>query len=199
MVRSRVSGIAERYRMLTLLTAGQTVLIFAAIPAVALVGSTAAVYSGVCASLLVGSTIAAAVWKEDSWHALKYAAYPPASLFALTDRTADALETSDFDAVAAALLPDDDARELLRRTYRSSCFGPEPQDRERIEARIEDLVRLRGWNAETITADPEPSTGNAISFCPCCEAEFIIAEGECCDCPGVTLHPFTARRAPESV
>jgi len=37
---------------------------------------------------------------------------------------------------------------------------------------------------------PSQREGNSISYCPRCRCQFVVAEGECPDCPGVELAEF---------
>lgn len=191
-VRNSMAELRRRYRLLSTLVALQAAMILALLPLLALFGSATAIYSAVLATAMAGVAIAVCVWNDDRWNALKYAAYPPSSLFALADRTLHSLEGHDFAVIAAVLAPDRQVTELLRRTYRTACFGPESERRSRpaAEAMIRDLAVMRGIGELEITRDPAPSSEHVLSFCPCCEAEYVIPQGECGDCPGVSLQPF---------
>jgi hypothetical protein len=194
-VHALIRTLQRRYTSLSLMTIVQVWLILAALPLLALFGSPLSIYAGLTATLLCSVAIAAAVWHEQSWNALKYAAYPPSSLFAVTDLTLHRLEQEEFDAVVAALLDDQTTRTLLRRAYRVTCFGPESEDADcaKVRTRIAQLCNIRRIPVEDVLGDPRPTAVNAMSFCPCCEAEFVISEGECCDCPGVQIQQFRQR------
>jgi hypothetical protein len=191
-VRLSVETIHKRYKRLSVITTAQAWIILVGLPALALFGWPVAIYTGLMATLVCSAAVAAGLWREQSWNALKYAIYPPSSLFALADQTLYRLEEEDFDAIVAAVLDDDGTRTLLRRAYRMTCFGPlsEASDFANVRARITELCNIRQIPPEYVLGDPRPTAPGVISFCPCCEAEFVIPEGECCDCPGVQIQQF---------
>lgn len=194
-VKAAVMELNYCVRKLSLVLTIQCASVFLVLPVVAVFGSSLAVYIGILLVCLCAIVIAVLAWPQQEWHALKYALYPPSSLYAVVDSTIDGLKGHDIDLVIVALLPSQTAGEMLRRHYRSRSFGPDsdPTEREAVRSRTLQLISLRGLNPKDIIGNPKPSSPEVLSFCPCCEAEFVIREGECSDCPGVALMAFTAR------
>lgn len=193
-VKRRIHTLTREHHRLSILTRVEAVLILVVLPAAAVVGTHAVIYMGLGLSIAGACLIAAAVWRREQWHAITYALYPPSSLFALAKNTTGELGEFGYDAVVAALLPDREAAVRLRRWYRAARFGPDRDEgaADFVAARAAELVRLRGLDAAAVMGDPARSSESAVSFCPCCDAEFLMASGECADCPGVALVEFPA-------
>lgn len=51
-------------------------------------------------------------------------------------------------------------------------------------AQVERVDRFAGF------LEPLQGEGDSVSYCPRCEVQFVVAEGECPDCPGVGLVAF---------
>jgi hypothetical protein len=196
-VETQVSSDKRRYKRLCLLTTVQACVILFLLPPLAVVGSSRIIYSGLAAVLLIAVLITVAAWPINSWRSLKYMLYPPSSVFAVTDATIESLAAFDFDAVVATLLPYEDALPLLRRHYRSRSNGPAQTEaeRDRVQARMTSLMRARGFDVHGITRAPERSSENVLTYCPCCDGEFVLDSGECSECEGVKLMPFAKATA----
>jgi hypothetical protein len=191
-VRDRIAKISNISPKLRILTLTQALLIFFILPAVAVFGHRLFIYCGMAVVLLTGSAMAAMLFKTRGFEAMKYALYPPASLLAVAENSIIGLQDCDFDAVVTAMLPDEATVAVLRRHYRSSCFGPgsDISQRERVELRVAEFAKLRKLDAQRIIGQPNPSSATVLTYCPCCEAEFVLARGVCPDCGGVELVRF---------
>ena len=62
--------------------------------------------------------------------------------------------------------------------------------RSRLHGVLNDLVRRVGTNPEELTAPPRPTGSHCRSYCPRCEIQYVIPQGECHACGGVPLQEF---------
>jgi hypothetical protein len=61
---------------------------------------------------------------------------------------------------------------------------------ERMQDALTSLVQRSGESLEQLLAAPVPLSDDALSYCPRCEMQYAIAEGECRSCAGVPLRMF---------
>ncbi len=110
-------------------------------------------------------------------------------------------------AFAASRCSDADFRRLaswmLRRsmfepkTYRNADGGYEESTqwfRLKIQEHILALVHAHGDNPEEIIAPNQRESDRVESYCPRCLSQYVISEGLCSDCGGVSLLPFDPSR-----
>ena len=60
---------------------------------------------------------------------------------------------------------------------------------EQLNVCLEKVKKGRFLKPEELLA-PTQREENSISYCPRCRCQFVVAEGECPDCPGVELEEF---------
>ncbi len=65
--------------------------------------------------------------------------------------------------------------------------------RNRLRKLAEEFVVERGLNVTDLLRPPTRREVSSGSYCPRCEIEYTVLDGECADCAGVALHPFDAR------
>lgn len=181
----------EKFRALGWVTICQFVLVFLLLPFAATMSSALA-YGTLILIIALGGAIAALSWRFRRWDVVKYVAYPPSSLFAVADQTIDALRGYRCDEVTVALLDGSERNSLLRRYYRTAVFGSDQSDTDSqaIRRDASELLAPHGLQISEFLDDPIKSYSGARSFCPCCETEFVIDNGECTDCCHVRLIPF---------
>jgi hypothetical protein len=191
-IQREVRESGRYWRRLCVLTTVQACLLLFLIPALAIAGSTIAIYSGISVVLILGLFITAGSWSIFRWRSLKYLFYPPASVFAVLEATIDCLEGFDFDAIVMAFLPEEEALPLLRQHYRAIWYGSgrTKAESDRVQSRMKAMMQVRKLDVAAITRPPKRSSEGIVTYCPSCDAEFVIHSGECSDCPGVTLVRF---------
>jgi hypothetical protein len=62
--------------------------------------------------------------------------------------------------------------------------------RKTLQKIAEQFVKERGVNMEALLTPPLRQDASSASYCPRCESEYAVREGECADCTGVRLCPF---------
>jgi hypothetical protein len=191
-VRRALHDAAERYASLCILTSVQAIILLFVLPSTGIFGSTRTIYAGILLVLFLAAVITGHAWRSCRWNSLKYIFYPPSSVFAVVDATLGILEKVDFDAVVAATLPPGQAVPWLRRYYRSLLyeFGQEPVHRDRVKRRIAAVLADAALDPEAILRAPGRRAEETLGYCPCCDEEYVISDGECSECPGVRLVPF---------
>lgn len=106
---------------------------------------------------------------------------------------------------AAAVMKESDARQYAGKQLRALHFRSggdriETEEslsqrilswqRARTLARVEKFCESSGWKVENLLRAPERTDPEAKSYCPRCFAEFILEDGVCSDCGGVSLRRF---------
>jgi hypothetical protein len=190
-VLEAIEGHRNRWHSLGVVSSGQVVLIFFLLP-IAATASPVWAYSVLIMILMFAAAIAALSWRGLRWTVFKYVAYPPSSLFAVADHTLDALREPSCDAIALALFDGADRDAFLRRYYRTAIFGAgqSDTDSQAVRRQAERLLAPYGLRLADFLGDPVRSYAASRSYCPCCETEFVIEDGECVDCSHVRLVPF---------
>ena len=106
-------------------------------------------------------------------------------------------------AVARVLCPEQELRVMARRSLldlRSPMEPTSPVDapgareteswyREQLLAALEGMLYEAGLDPEDLTEPPDPD-GESQSYCPRCQAQYVIPEGTCKDCGGLDLVRF---------
>lgn len=72
-------------------------------------------------------------------------------------------------------------------------IGPEAEGRGLMRAGIEEFLRKEGFKLEVLCRPPVPADAGCRAYCPRCEAQFTTLTGECADCGGVGIVPFTVK------
>jgi hypothetical protein len=115
--------------------------------------------------------------------------FPPDGVFAadhLANRTLDA-----FHPLAAALVlcGEDEGRkvagEYLRVWQNPLAEEGAGKSGEYLE-KVKILVDEMGWSVGEVAGPPLPDAQDSLAYCPRCHAQFLVAEGSCPDCPGVS-------------
>ena len=78
-----------------------------------------------------------------------------------------------------AMEPMDDRASATEQWYRKT-----------LQRLAEEFVAERGLNLIDLLKAPARKEASSGSFCPRCEEEYTVPEGECADCPGVHLIAF---------
>jgi hypothetical protein len=108
-------------------------------------------------------------------------------------------------AVAVATLPAVEARQVASRLLRQLQFRVgEPAGLAAGASSNPDAWHTAVWewvaeefgDPQALLAAPAKSYRDSVTYCPRCEQEYLLATGECSDCPGVALQPFPASTAP---
>jgi hypothetical protein len=136
----------------------------------------------------------AKLWPErrgERWQALfGVLIYPPGLLRAQQQLCTAALAGFHPAALAAALLPEREARdflraELLQAEARSEDppaaelgFSLDTLERDALQA----LVAESGSSRAALLAAPERCDAHALAYCPACLCEYRRGDGECSDC-----------------
>jgi hypothetical protein len=118
------------------------------------------------------------------------------------------LETFHPLAMAKVFCTEDELAQFARMVLRELHYPALPQSprselAERAESFWRALVRaevescLKRWQLkpEELLQAPLPTDPTCVSFCPRCHAQFTTAEGQCSDCGGVLLVPFSGAAA----
>jgi hypothetical protein len=121
--------------------------------------------------------------------------YPPALLRARGDLLRSLLAHFHPGALAALVLPPDEARAFLRREL-ASQLHPRPGEIRGPIARgelagLRDLLAQRELDEDELLAPPTPRSASAARYCPVCLDEFT-AEGEHCRLCDVALATYPA-------
>lgn len=104
-------------------------------------------------------------------------------------------------AVAAALMPAHEARQVASQILRQLRFAPlesEDPNQRSDTARDQWITVVWEWaakefgNPESLLGPPEKRYPDSISYCPRCQQEYVLSTGECSDCPGIALETFPA-------
>jgi len=61
---------------------------------------------------------------------------------------------------------------------------------EQLKASLAHVQRAR----EAFVLAAVEREGDSVAYCPRCDVQFVVSDGECPDCPGVELSPFAAER-----
>ena len=101
--------------------------------------------------------------------------------------------TEDFRALASITL-----RQLLYSADSGGDNGasndPAANSREwfrnAFRTAVVEVVKDRGQNPDDLIADPLRESSNVQSYCPRCLSQFLILEGVCTDCNGISLRRF---------
>jgi hypothetical protein len=187
-----VHDAAERYGSLCILTSVQAIILLFVLPLIGIFGSTRAIYGGILLVLCLAAVITVDAWRSCRWNSLKYIFYPPASVFAVVDATLGTLENVDFDAVVAATMPPEQAVPHSADTTGVCCMhaGKRQPIRERVKRRIAGILVEGRWIQKQSCVRLDAEAEEIVSYCPCCDEEYVISDGECSECPGVRLVPF---------
>ncbi len=126
---------------------------------------------------------------------------PPLAIRAVDLLSRGLLATWHPGAVCARLLKGSAAEEALRRFLldlsHPLASGPQPTQaleaeswfRARLQVEFHATLRRLGFDPGRLTAPRLSGDKEALSFCPRCQGEYLLPEGECSDCPGVGLLP----------
>lgn len=128
-----------------------------------------------------------------SWRDTIVALLSPLSILRLHDLyTKRALEDLDVLAIAAAVLPVERVRPLLREALARAIHGDGEAGRERAE--LEALAVELGIAPDELLAAPEREGAHAHAYCPVCLAQYVGegdgAQSACESCGGVALIRF---------
>ena len=107
-------------------------------------------------------------------------------------------------AVAQVVCPYSNFLPFARRVLRDTKFpilplcptqecGPQETERwfrTRLARVLREFVRRKGVDLENLLAPPQPEGEDARSYCPRCEAQYTLSEGECFACGGIPLQCF---------
>jgi len=78
---------------------------------------------------------------------------------------------------------------------------PEAQQTERfwrslVRAEVESCLNRWHLKPAELLQPPSPTDSTCLSYCPRCHAQFTSSSGECSDCGGLALQPFSSKSAP---
>jgi hypothetical protein len=217
-VERRLGECRDRAGLLRWLANGLFIHLFAVVPAVAYTEGLAktwlvllAVLLGMVVFILLAYHRAhKALYPQDwadRWSHIAIMSLAPLAAI----RTPDVLcrgALSTFHPLAAArvLLPQDLLLAFARRCLldiRHPIHPPCPDEdphrraaeewfRTRLAAAFERFLRDQGLDPESLVQPPQPEEEIARSFCPRCDREHLIDEGECSSCH-LPLQPFAPR------
>ncbi|HKY33091.1 MAG TPA: hypothetical protein VJV23_11190, partial [Candidatus Polarisedimenticolia bacterium] len=133
---------------------------------------------------------------------------PPAMARAVDFLWLDLLWGTHPLAAALAILPADDAAVFARRALRDARHpfhpgapGGPPEaaeaaawHRAAMLRAMETALRARGGSPERLVASPEPEEPAVRAWCPRCETQYTLVFGDCAECGGLPLTPFTPPR-----
>lgn len=133
---------------------------------------------------------------------VKMILFPPAAIRAADRLNAEALSPFNPLVTAALLSPQDTAAFVeswlrdLAHPLRQELNDPPAvaiaawYAARQLEQALAFVKRHDPPRAEAFSAAPEPA-GASATYCPRCGEQFALEAGECPDCPGVELVPFT--------
>lgn len=197
-VRERVAAYRRRSRSVRVASNAVVIYLLAVAPAIA-------TWRGVTAwpALLVGLgglTFTTAVLFALAHRRLYAGGAPPrmsdAILVALVptvaarahDRLARPLLSGLHPIAAAAALCTPEALQSFARSLWRAAVHPRPGDRSE-RATLERMLRRVGVDPGKLSGAPEPHAGSQ-SYCARCEAQYVLAEGRCAECPWMELARF---------
>lgn len=105
-------------------------------------------------------------------------------------------------AFAASRCSDTEFRNLASWMLRQSMFADALKSvdgrhdectlwfRLKIHEHIVALIRRNGHSPEEIIAPTQRESNQVRSYCPRCLSQFVISDGLCSDCGGISLRPF---------
>jgi len=128
---------------------------------------------------------------------------PPVALHATKYLARDIAADYHPLAIAAARCSDEDFETLASWVLRQLMFVPDINRvtndraadcsewfRHELHKQVSSLVRSKGRCPELLVAPPPRGSQNAGSYCPRCWSQFVVPQGACIDCGGVTLRSF---------
>jgi len=178
-----------------------TVLLVLCPMAVAVLGLRAILIPAALLSFLLAALTASLfhrAWKQfgppqTPWPQLvKMTIYPIASLRALDQLALPLLNDWHPLALAVHFNHQAAAARLYRSAWAAAHFGPNP-----APAGVESLTQLlqdSGLDPTPLIRPPTPWDPTCVTYCPNCQAQFVLRAGTCTDCSGITLCPFTTAR-----
>ncbi len=124
---------------------------------------------------------------------LTMALFPPDAVFASQKLVRDALKNTHPLAATVVLCSQDEAREVaglyLRRWRHVKQGNDKTRAAEYYEAAC-GIIREKGWDPDEFLLAPEPDSPTSQSYCPRCQAQYLVTGGDCLDCPGVEKVAF---------
>jgi len=101
-------------------------------------------------------------------------------------------------AVSAATMPRVEARHFAARVLRELRFSLDGENVTSEGQAAQSQWRTVVWewtkkefgDPETLLGAPEKRSESSVAYCPRCEQEYVVAEGECADCRGIRLRAF---------
>ncbi len=132
--------------------------------------------------------------------------YPPLAIRAVDRLGAIVVDAFDPLAVGVALLEPEALRKFartvvldLRHPLEPACPAEEPDRREAeggfrsaLRSAVERVLRSRNLDPDELTRPPAPIDAQSRSYCPRCLDQYVLTEGRCSDCGGLTLKPLAS-------
>jgi hypothetical protein len=128
---------------------------------------------------------------------------PPAALRAAKYLARDIGDGYHPLALAASRCSNEEIRALASWVLREVTFEPDTVTRldkpaaectqwfrRKIRDAILALVYKHGDDPEELIAPPKRESEHVRSYCPRCLSQFVISDGVCTDCDGISLRPF---------
>lgn len=190
-IRTRIAECYRATRPLWFVCNLLFLYVFVVVPVVigsrGLIGSWTLLLVGLVTSMLTAAWLFRSAYKtlypERDWigPAVSVSLWPPTAIRATDIVVRDALVGFAPAAVAYVLCPDDVFHAVARRAYFDAEEG-EP---------IDELLRCTGTYNDVMTP-PSAEDHSQRAYCPRCHAQYGRAEGNCSDCPAVSLRPLSS-------
>ena len=151
---------------------------------------------------------------EERWRSLAIMILTPTAAIRACDRLSRCLLAAYHPlAVAMVLCPEQELRAFGRRVLldvkhplQPVCpedAGPgrsiEASFRAALAAALDALVVRAGYDPAVWTEPPRAEDPSSLSYCPRCDAEYILEEGLCHRCGGVPLQSFSPKQRDNTI
>jgi hypothetical protein len=123
----------------------------------------------------------------DVKHLVTIALSPLAAIRAADPLASDLLADFHPIAVACALLPRENFVAFAARELRNVKFVLQDGSMEEC---FMDFLRSQKADPQSLLAPPEPFDASCRTYCPACLAQYMVEQGACRDCDGVSLRPL---------
>lgn len=132
--------------------------------------------------------------KEERWqHALTFTLSPFSAMRANDVLLRDLLCGFHPLAVAHVLLSEEEFRIQAERELRGLKYrGGAARPNEGMQAALEAFIYSVGLSVDDLLKPPPRQSPRSRAYCPLCLSQFVVGEGECPDCTGVTLQRYSS-------
>jgi len=214
-IRAAIEDCAERTRRLRALCNLLLVYLFLVAPLVAWrFGVTRALIPAAAVMLLTAAAVSVlfhrshkllypAAREERITSLLKMVLCAPIAIRAVDLVSRERLSAFDPLAIASVLCQRPDFGKLARRVIcdlqhpirialpDEDAAAAERWHRTALEDTLTEFLRESGMDVSALVKPPSPQDESCQSYCPRCECQYAVPAGECRDCEGIRLMPFS--------